>query len=46
MLGNWITKKIIFDKKKTIYLAENNLSSYIKPSSYKQSETRKYTKEQ
>ena len=29
-----------------VYLAENNLTSYIKPSNYEQSKTRKYKKEQ
>ena len=29
-----------------VYLAENNLTSYIKPSNYEQSKTRKYRKEQ
>ncbi|WP_230197778.1 transposase, partial [Anaerococcus provencensis] len=29
-----------------VYLAENNLTSYIKPSNYEKSKTRKYKKEQ
>src|SRR5699024_12575308 len=29
-----------------VYLAENNLTSYIKPSNYEQSKTRQYKKEQ
>ncbi|WP_306483955.1 transposase [Anaerococcus sp.] len=33
-------------EKNYVYLAENNLTSYIKPSNYEKSKTRKYKKEQ
>lgn len=44
-------KKIVADagyesEENYVYLAENNLKSYIKPSNYEKSKTRKYKKEQ